>query len=319
MTDSGDAEQWNIAATQLETLRNTTKILLVPGNHDLSPAFGKDPDPDSLTESQLLAVDELPQLPRLARLISIQSALFRDVRTNSGQRVSALIPSAPARRTDTAYREQVTKCAEDCSWNYYEEPSKGFTPCYKWCDKQWVRDRFRYFGDLKQSFPWVAISDDQSIELVSLASVLTATPEIGRNAIGLDNLQKLIESSPSSVREFVFLLHHPLTRPGDESVTTPKEIASWNAWQDSTWWASAFLRPDPGQAKQILSLIYEATKNRPGARAIVMFGHRHVRSLGSLAGIEYVEAPNLANNSRGIYVLRRSSDQVCWITLNSGR
>jgi len=70
-----------------------------------------------------------------------------------------------------------------------------------------------------------------------------------------------------------------------------------------------FLQNSPVQAKKVFDAISDELDRRPQASAIVMFGHRHMRSLSRTGRIVLEEAPNIATESAddvGFYLVTRS-------------
>jgi 3',5'-cyclic AMP phosphodiesterase CpdA len=322
ITDTGSVDQWEIAWESLKDLPDSTKVLMVPGNHDQNEAFIS--TPISLDEARhLTSVSVFDS--KIARFFRVQARLFPEIRSASGELLSRVVMNAPPIvdpdkwvKAEKFFDEKVGVCMQN-------EPSEHLSLLRVKCQRgvrQLFPDQIRalttveqsddYWSEIKRtSFPLYLIDTDSKTAVFLIGSGLSDSDSIGANAIGMfedrqiQNLRIEIRSAPPDTRHFLFLLHHPITRPSDEAPSLPylKDL-TLDTFMDSNWWAYGFLHTNVSSANMALDAINEELQRFPAADGYVIFGHRHKRSLGVLGRLTFVEAPNVAAPSpnRGVYV-----------------
>jgi hypothetical protein len=178
------------------------------------------------------------------------------------------------------------------------------------------------------------VDKDLGVALVSIASTLSDTDTPGENAIGfiddvqIDSTRKFLRELPSSVRTVFITLHHPLfgRHPLKDSIwgelvemtemsgraarlLLNQPMSLWKKVYDSQYFTERFLANQGRQAVRFLKTIKESLAGRP-IELVVLFGHRHERSLRRVGDVVFEEAPNVATehkNDFGFYALDRNA------------
>ena len=70
----------------------------------------------------------------------------------------------------------------------------------------------------------------------------------------------------------------------------------------SKLWAYSFLVNDRGAAGTVLEEIRAMADTNARRSYLVLFGHRHVRTFGTLGKVILAEAPNVASRDGGFYL-----------------
>jgi 3',5'-cyclic AMP phosphodiesterase CpdA len=340
ITDLGSATEWEKAISWLSSLSTSTKILLAPGNHDVNLFFGKEPEGESYTDSTELQVLGFAELSRIARVLVAQARLFPDPLTRSGKSIGSLSKNAPGSNSSQMFREQESKCWNECyRRNYPDEPNAlaGIQmACSRDC-KDWRTLRQYYYKSLSEEFPWVLLDSEKSLAFVTLASSSPekGTTSAGRNAIGhieeaqAEALRISLGTIPQSVRFFVFLLHHPLVIPKEEDASLKTAMGEWNSLkslyhnlENSRLWANAFLRTNPGDSRRVLAIIHDEMASR-GSHGLVMYGHRHLKTLSRWDNLTFIEAPHVSpdktKEDRGFFAVSigGSAPSIQWVQYDS--
>jgi 3',5'-cyclic AMP phosphodiesterase CpdA len=333
LTDQGEPKQWVLLESMLERYLPNQKIVMTPGNHDLNAFFGEDPQDFLLSEHEAELPLEPEHTTRLARAMVFQSRHLPGIQANDGLRLSDLVTNVPTRSAVEHFEREIDSCKQEC-FTMFATDWKVKAGCERSCGKDWRGIRFRYFQEFRQTFPWTYVDRDSNVAFLSLASTLGNSSTAGENAIGfLDNeqisrLKHELNQLPASVSLLVVTLHHPLFSA--EAAQIPdvhwSELlhpgALWTRLYTSEWFVSVFLQNNPVQAKKVFDAISVELDRRPQSSAIVMFGHRHMRSLSRIGRIVLEEAPNIAADSAddvGYYLITRSVPEtgvaVRWCTV----
>jgi hypothetical protein len=148
---------------------------------------------------------------------------------------------------------------------------------------------------------------------------------VGRNAIGwagAEQIQKLREelhNLPTDVRYIVLVMHHPLLwagvppLPAFETSLLLHPLRAWDAFYTSGWFLAVFLHNDINEGNQIYGLLNDELAKRPQSSALVLYGHRHERSLSRVGRMTLEEAPNLAAtdpDNYGFYLVGTKGDSL---------
>jgi hypothetical protein len=178
------------------------------------------------------------------------------------------------------------------------------------------------------------VDEPNHVAFFSLASVFSNSDTPGQNAIGFiddDQIAKtgrLLRSLPTTIHLIVFALHHPLfysQQPPIPSMALSDlrhPLTLWNRFYLSDWFLSVFLKNNSTQAKKFYVTISDELRKRQNVSVIVMFGHRHKRSLSELRNIILEEAPNVATENPsdygfyGVAVGADSAVHVHWWTMH---
>jgi hypothetical protein len=324
LTDTGSVAEWEMAWRLLEETSETTRIIVAPGNHDQNAAF---------SPSRKLSVDEAQRLEAMSVFDSKMAAYFRFqarlvpelVSSSSGQSVAELRAKAPpmvAPRDWVAASAFFDEKVRICMRNSADDNlMRARVTCARGVRKFFpneikpitlVEEADEYWAERKRdSFPLMLFDSEKSAAIFVLASDLSEGESIGANAIGyiderqLNSLRTLLRSISPSTQNLIFLLHHPLTRPRNDTFSLPPiKSMTMRSLTDSQWWTYAFLRTNVESAKRVLAAINEELARFPEGRGYVMFGHRHKRSFGTLDRLTFVESPNVSApfEDRGSYV-----------------
>src|SRR5262249_23479667 len=141
---------------------------------------------------------------------------------------------------------------------------------------------------------------------IVLTTSIAESVSPGRNAIGSNGEEQIkmiasvLHRLPSSVKYIILVMHHPLLWgglprfPRFEMSTVLSPFRAWDEFYSSQWFVAVFLHNDVKEAEQIYSLLKDELDRRPGASALVLYGHRHERTLSRIGSMTFEEAPNLA-------------------------
>ena len=334
ITDSGDELEWRVALDSLQRIDTSTKIILSPGNHDLSLVFR---DREIIRKGDT-ALDVGLRVPRF---LDIQWKLTDGVMTALGQNLDALMrhakPKPDLRQLEKA-ATAFNSCSMTCEATTYRPPP-SLNPafpgppqesdyarkqrCASYCEPIWqgeeatrVYTEWQAYWDEKTDdvFPLSMVSTDSRVAFIALMPEPHNTT--GENAIGtidssqLGRLKKLLPTLPPDLTHLFFVYHHPITHLSNEAdPIIHEESRSFSLGkyvqkkQYSVSWADTFLRHDAKQAVEILDVIDRELKTRDNIQGYFLFGHRHRRSLGQRNRVIFVEAPNAASNDAGIYLI----------------
>jgi 3',5'-cyclic AMP phosphodiesterase CpdA len=330
VTDTGSKGQWENALRKFKNISELSEVMMVPGNHDQNLAFIS----TKYTVDEALNLHDVSVFDsKMASFFKVQSRLFPGVRAATGETVDQIVAGAPPvidprdwMKAAKFFNDKVEICTQNnasdkiavvrvqCELGvrkYFPEQIKPLSTVEQG-DQYWDARK-------RSSFPLYFHDPEFRASIFLLGSALSDTESIGANAIGefdeiqIRNLRMEIKSAPKDTRYFFFLLHHPLTRPVEERFILPAAKGLvLQSLTDSNWWAYAFLRENVSSANKVLGAISYELRSFPAAAGYVMFGHRHRRSLGTWAGLTFIEAPNVAAvpPNRGLYVGSLVNDRL---------
>jgi hypothetical protein len=358
ITDTGSPEDWDTVKPVLNRHASTMKIIMAPGNHDLSQFY------------QNQSVGDQPHFAsfrdvwQLRSFLKAQASLFPELRIANGTSFRKVSLEDPLLNTEYTRAVQLYNgCFDSCKYlpptpepppvfgleRYVRPPdfsqwedyqSRTFPQCWQRCweaNEQEFRIKAKYDGywqALDQTgFPLNWIDEENGVAIFSLRLRSVGLPRLGTNAIGyLDERQaqtliRMVENVSPSIRTIVILEHYPIARgPGD--VMAPPELPYfqsyskfsnavlsgelWNAvltgelrdaLLNSEWWAYSTLTSHQGAAKSVLESLSKMAESNSDRSYFLLFGHRHLRSFGSIGKLILAEAPNVSSrNDRGFYV-----------------
>jgi 3',5'-cyclic AMP phosphodiesterase CpdA len=328
MTDGGGEPEWAFVRSHLEPIAAHSKVIMSPGNHDLNVVFTvSDSDPSI----------EPDDVNKVRRFFSAQSVLYSSVQSFDGTPVNRVVQDAPP-EPDGKEMQQAQRdffgCSADCVTEAQAgDPAssrmmaancrlacaaeKAKSPAYQ--ELRRVDDY--WYNESRNALP-LKVTDGSRIVIV-LGTTFTAPDIVGRNALGeiqgqqLDQFRQLLVSLPLDTREVFILAHHPFTRPTDEKLVIPYTV-SYPAWQNSMLFAYSLLGFDAEQASSIVQTIREAAA-RTHATFYVLFGHRHMKSLGQSEHVTFVESPNIGTEEsswQGFFAKTPQSSSVVWCSVN---
>ena len=315
LTDNGDTKQWEVLRSLLSKLSPDTRAIFTPGNHDLNQFFGYDPNHEDLGAKDADVTLDFDKIPRLGRLVLFQGQYLPDMVNSRGIKLGDLVHNIPTKSTMQRLDNDIQECTRDCMapWVGSEYVLKAEQGCHLRCSTDWRVLRFRYFHQFKENFPWMYIDEQRRVAFFSLASTLSNTDTAGQNAIGyigddqIAHLQVLLHGLPPTVRLVVLTLHHPLfytqtpSMPGFTLGEMAHPRSLWNKIYLSDWFLTVFLHNNAIQARHLYTMLSKELAQRGNTTAIVMFGHRHKRSLSTLPSIILEEAPNVATETLADY------------------
>jgi 3',5'-cyclic AMP phosphodiesterase CpdA len=341
ITDRGLAGEWRRALDDLAPIARTMPVILAPGNHDLSNAFEgdlTDVTPASRLQRFLTAQAQLfgdlstatgitmTELVAKAPRLDDQDVQAAEKRLNDCNRecVGPLLPviSPPPGGTgdklldsQNEWTRRAAECARLCETrlsadNTLVTQRMGDVPTY-WREAH------------EHAFPLSFI--DVSTESAVFSLMLEPAPGpqgLGNNAIGylddgqMKRLESKIEALPASVTTVVVMTHHPVTRaPGDTANVPSLSLLKLSAFvsdlYNSQWWNYAFLRADPAEMNMLTTWMRDRADRDRNRSFIVVFGHRHQRSLGAVGNVLIIEAPNVATTrDPGFYLVANAQQQT---------
>jgi hypothetical protein len=341
ITDSGAATEWSDVLESLAKVSRNTTVVLTPGNHDLNLWFGREDVTPAPNDDNHNFISRLDEIPKIARVYAVQDSLSPSITSKRGLTLGDDLSRAPTRTTASSFTSEIAECTKDCLSTLPKDPNLGDPSlgCYLNCKDNWAYIRNLYLRNLDRDFPWRLTDLQKGVSILSIATALRTTATIGQNAIGeiddeqISAVQSAIESVPANVKTFIFIFHHPMTvirgemdntpflaRIGTGTLTASRFFATWHTLEDSIWWDRLFLRTNPGQANKFIDLLQAEMHRRGDARGIVMFGHRHRRTLGIWNKLVFVEAPNLSHAppDRGFYLVTNEDEPTpSWCNLGS--
>jgi len=339
ITDRGFIEQWRSALRYLAPLASNTPIILAPGNHDLSNAFEgdlSDVTPETRLQRFVTAQEQL-----FSRLLTAKDATLGDVVKHAPtfddpdyvaaegrlqecrQTCEALLPRLPIapKATDPGERPMLElretqrrqgECAATCAARLSSD--NAFI-------EQHIAAYHDYWNQVReQAFPLYWLDEAKGLAVFSLMLEPSAGANgLGNNAIGyLDKnqaqrLKSKIAALPPSIESIAVMMHHPPTRAPDDAMRVPPfTFAKLGRFVDdlynSQWWSYAFLRADPNGLNELVGWLRDFAEGDRNRSLVIVFGHRHQRSLGRVGRVIAMEAPNVASSrERGFYLTTRSA------------
>jgi small basic protein len=333
LTDQGEVTHWRLLEGVFATMSRIPRTIVAPGNHDLNQFFGVDPEWNELDKiKDASVIMDTQKMPRMGRFLTFQSHFLPELTNYTGHTLADVLGNMPSTATLQKFPKERDECYERCrSWAVGSELQSGTDlGCWNKCTKDWRTIRFVYLYDLEESFPWKYVDPSGRVAFFSLASTISRTTSVGENAIGflpdeqIDRLKTGLSKLPESTRLIVVTLHHPLSVMGPKlrmpSLSVQKLLHP-RRFRDEVYnsdlFLSVFLRNDFKQADKLNYALSSELGKRPNTSAIVMFGHRHKRSLSFINRVIYEEAPNVATEEPtdfGYYLigLRDNDTSVAW-------
>jgi hypothetical protein len=306
IADTGDVDQWEIFQTEITKHVPDTKVIMSAGNHDLNLFFA-DNNPDQYDALEANDVSKIGHMPRLARFIYIQSEYIPRMLAAKGQAISEVMQQAPT-RDNLASSDIVQEAYRNCR-AMVEAPGTVRAGCEIGASWNWRGARQLYYSRLKNGFPLTFIDERTGVAFASLLSPSIDTSSPGENAVGLidedqtHTLAEFARALPPSIKLLVVTLHHPLFPRGPIEFGAPNVKSLFDLhgiWQeiyDSRWFSEIFLQNETKHATALVAAMRHELKKRSDLQILFMFGHRHERSLKTIAGMIFEEAPNVATSN----------------------
>jgi 3',5'-cyclic AMP phosphodiesterase CpdA len=326
ITDTGSDAQWLFAEKFFREIEKATGalVLLAPGNHDFSPA---------LTESATGRFND--NTVRAVSFLSMASRIMPDVISAADDELNTWFAKAPAKPDIAAANDEQSRidwCVANAQSENARSPGTVADP-QLFCEYQVPHPQLKAFENYTKywlplvngAFP-LHYSRGTSAYII-LATTLSVDNRITHNALGeiddgqLRRLDSLLGTIPNGFDVYL-LLHHPIARPDTDKFSFPL-WGTFEDWEDSTAFAYSLLRLNSVRANRLLSTLEQFNSARPESRVIVMFGHRHVTSLGlrqyrtkhGWGQMTFEEEQNLGNPTSGFFVKRAFDAQPVWCKL----
>ncbi len=326
ITDTGSDVQWLFAETFFRNMKEVTGALVVlaPGNHDFSPA---------LTESATGRFND--NTVRAVSFFSMASRIMPDVTSAAGDKLDTWFAKALARpdiATANQEQNQIDWCVANAQSANARSPGTVPDP-QLFCEYSVPHPQLKALESYRKywlplvngAFP-LHYSKGTSTFII-LASTISVEDRTTRNALGeiddgqLRRLDSLLGTIPNG-HDVYLLVHHPIARPDTDKVSFPL-WGTLKQWEDSTAFTYSLLRLNSVTAKRLLSALERFNSARPESRLIVMFGHRHVTSLGfrqyrtkdGWGQMTFEEEQNLGNPTSGFFMKRAFDAQPVWCKL----
>jgi Calcineurin-like phosphoesterase len=340
VTDHGAAGEWDVALDLLEPATRRMRVIMAPGNHDLSGVF-----------SNVLALGGSAEDWQVDEFLDQQHTLFAGIEDATGASLASSFKTAPSKKTEyqkagmevlaCAFRCQTDRSRESLSppppsatqfsspqRDYYEQQksrieaqyARCFIACQNSPEQKLLERTDAYWKQYREAaFPLALVDEDRGIAIFSLRfHAVGGGKSFGTNAMALlDEAQagKLIErlrNLRDNITTVIVMQHYPITRgPGDVlplpllPYWPPAEW--WKEFQDSKPYAYSFLVSDRGAAGTVLKEMRAMADAHPRRTYLLLFGHRHLRTLGALGRVILAEAPNVASSGGGFYLGTRGS------------
>lgn len=339
VTDRGSAWEWEEAVRRIGAVSSDSRVVLVPGNHDLSIAYEEQGSADFDALGAGLSAARHRRL-HLGRYIAAQARLFPGLKTTTGATFGDLAAAAsrePASTELSHALKQINPCFTNCVLATAGEGGKSrgtFRDCTDICEKRFPDElatieslgAFEEQWDEASIFPASFVDSAAGIAILAINSAPPSADSLGESAIGeVDDLQiararSWFENLTPAVTTVGVTLHHTLVRRERDRFTGPtkakiKEQGFFVALGRSDWWAYSLLRHQPAQARKFLELLLEFAGER---RILILWGHRHDRSyerLGATHGVFALEAPNTGDpKGRGYFLVGSDSIGFCTAT-----
>lgn len=334
LTDAGEPAQWLSLESLLESTH--TRMFVAPGNHDLNLFFS--PEPAALDiKADDARVGSLQSLTRLARVAQFQARHASEAHDNTGTLLNEFLKTLPNKENiETAFSKEVSDCYERCraATIGMEHGLQARSGCQIGCRYDWMDMRLQHLAKLETSFPWIARDSERGMVLISLHSIATKTDTVGQNAIGfiddkqIEKLRSILSTLPAETKTIIVTLHHPLFMPESPApeISVGDLLAPLQTVRrlySSEWFMSIFLDNDAVQARKVYDLLRTTSERLRAAEVVVLYGHRHRRSLARMQNMLLVEAPNIGTsntNDVGLYAISRDNSgkaAVHWCGLHS--
>jgi Calcineurin-like phosphoesterase len=243
-TDSGGETQWSKLLDALKMMKNSF-VFIAPGNHDLNPAYSEEFSATAHSHGDALF-------------------LFRRF-------LKTLIQVNPT--IMCFQRKLLSQVVRD----FEEDTTRLFLP---WRDP----GRMAFYEDgWENLFPLFLDNDDDEVRVLVLNSVPKAT-SLGEGALGtfgeaqLDQLQELMDSTPSRRMIWILTHHAPFRRP-NEKLRTLKQC-----------WDCGLLSHRVGETRRLVEIITRFAALRPETQVFILCGHRHTAVAGQCGTVQVLEA-----------------------------
>jgi hypothetical protein len=188
---------------------------------------------------------------------------------------------------------------------------------------------------IDRAFPLIWIDKENGVAIFSLMfNAVSGRATLGTNAIGhLDRAQaeRLIQwlrDLDSVIKTVIVMEHYPIARWPNEIMPVPpwpKTLSPtkwWNDVKDSKMYAYAFLVNNQGAGAEVLRTMRDMAEAHRDRSYFLLFGHRHLQTLGKLGNVTLVEAPNVAARHAGFYLGTKRPDtgaSIAWCPLPFSR
>ena len=331
ITDEETAPQWRLVENLLTPLNRNTTILSSTGNHDLNYFFGKDPTERPWTWFGLFPLTGIDGEPRIFRAAEFQARHLSQMLTTAGTSLGNTIANVPTESNLALFKDQIAECAISCLSNAAtpDEARSARAVCTGMCAHDLDSIRFHYYHDLSKLFPLTYVDTASHTAFIAMTTSMAESTSVGRNAIGwsgddqITHLGEALDRLPTTVKYIVIVMHHPLLWNGVPSFPSfamsslRHPFRAWEAFYSSPWFLAVFLHNDIGEGEQIYTMLRGELAKRPETSALILYGHRHERSLSRIGSITFAEAPNLATTeptNYGFYLVgtKANSLSVSW-------
>jgi hypothetical protein len=197
--------------------------------------------------------------------------------------------------------------------------SERYRQCFYLCQHSAAQEEINRVDDYwkqyrESAFPLAWIDEDNGIAIFSLTFLAVGGGStFGTNAIGFLNddqarrLLKQLHDLSDRITTVVVMQHYPITRGPNDGLPLPlwpflPLSEWWDQLKGSKLWAYAFLVSNRGAAGTVLEEIRAMADANPRRSYLVLFGHRHLRTLGTFGKVILAEAPNVASLDGGFYL-----------------
>lgn len=321
-TDSGNQKDWGVAESLLSSM-GESRVILAPGNHDLSTAY--EGHPSAYCRAAYPLAGELKsalglgdrdergvshRLVHQQNFLRTQARLFPMIRTAEGRLLSEQVSSVEAsipRETDLEQAESLRSSVEGTCESLRGPDGVRGVLAQSSCYANAVSERrgqletvAEYVNSLRKwvfaeaVYPLNFVDPDHRIGFLVFASSLASSDLTFNSALGfvpspqVRAAREIVKGWPSEIDRIVVVLHHPPARNADDKMAFPDSLTR-AAVAASPMWNYAFLRNDYQNSSALLRSLSEV---RSGAKIHVAFDHRHRRRYGEVGALTLSESPS---------------------------
>jgi hypothetical protein len=326
LTDRGNPAEWHLLDDLLKRYfarpgsRSQTRLLMVPGNHDLQ---GAPSEVVSAAFSLGNSGDRTPEISfggRTVEFYKIAAEWEGELLSPSGTRLRdgsfmsiwKSIRDDAAKKTVRVYRAG-------------GRPGTGGRPYVVFTYPPGFSEKLESgLSSFNAFFPLSYGEPDTGLEVLLLNSSakISLGASMGLGSLGSRQLQalrqQLMNLQRQKLKYLIVVLHHaPVKRESDK--WTWKQAFSRHPG-DSDVYAHTFLALDPDDAQEFMSILGRFAKSRPDVEVVVLHGHRHGTFIGRAdEGILVVEAPAVVESAPGVWMGDQTSKglQVSWLPVSN--
>jgi hypothetical protein len=322
LTDTGAAAEWGELGRILSAVRDQTRIVLVPGNHDYGHTHRADAG-----DAIVLGTREHRAL-LLGYYLTLQAELFGAMRLADGRTVDQTVNLAPPLPgpEDVRFVQRLRYCQRHCaarsqhgraaallskpgllsSADACEAACIGPRDEYDRVRARYVRAAGYWLEQDRRVFPLSVLDAQRKLAVLVLDTTPRDAGDRSLSGFGLleptqlDRLRAGIRNLIPRVATLVVAGHHAFSRRARDRFEPPENVLADPAvaFYSSDGWFYARLEEEADRARALFGLLTESARAHPSTQLLLMHGHRHDVAYGTYGDNGHpwrvLEAPNVA-------------------------